>query len=72
MLLATNQAMHSSVEAVGRVLRLAGADAVLSAHPVQRCFRDLHAADQHLPFSAGRDQAFARHRFGISQPTALL
>lgn len=72
MLLATNQAMHSGVDAVERVCRLAGADAVFSAHPLQRCFRDIHAADQHLLFSPVRDQAFAKVRFGIDQLTFLL
>jgi alkylation response protein AidB-like acyl-CoA dehydrogenase len=69
MLLATNQAMRSGVDAVDRVQRLAGAEAVLSANPLQRCFRDIRAAGQHILFSAARDQAFSKVRFGISQPT---
>jgi hypothetical protein len=72
MVLATNQAMRGGVQAIERVFRLAGADAVFSAHPLQRSLCDMHAADQHLLFSAGRDQAFAKVRFGINQHTFLL
>jgi len=72
VLLAASQAVRASVEAVGRVFRLAGAEAVFAHHPLQRCFRDVHTAAQHILFSAGRDQAFARVRLGIDQPTFLI
>jgi alkylation response protein AidB-like acyl-CoA dehydrogenase len=72
MLLATNQAMRAGTQAVDSVFRLAGAGAVLSGQPLQRCFRDIHTGDQHILFSAGRDQAFARVRFGIDQPTFMI
>jgi alkylation response protein AidB-like acyl-CoA dehydrogenase len=71
-LLAASQAVRASVEAVDRVFRLAGAEAVYAGHPLQRCFRDVHTAAQHILFSAGRDQAFARVRLGIDQPTFLI
>jgi hypothetical protein len=54
------------------VFRLAGADAVFACHPLQRCFRDIHAAGQHILFSAGRDQAFAKVRLDLDQPTYLI
>ena len=41
VLLAANQAMRAATEAVDRVFRLAGADAVYARHPLQRCFRDI-------------------------------
>jgi alkylation response protein AidB-like acyl-CoA dehydrogenase len=69
MLLACSQAMRAAVKAVDRVMYLVGADAVMSDQPLQRCFRDLHAANQHIIFSAPRDQAYAKLRFGIDQPT---
>jgi indole-3-acetate monooxygenase len=72
VLLAANQAMRAATEAVDRVFRLAGADAVYARHPLQRCFRDIHAAGQHILFSAGREQAYAKVRLGISQPTFLI
>lgn len=51
---------------------LAGADGVFARHPLQRCLRDIHAAGQHILFSNGRDQAFAKVRLGIDQPTYLI
>jgi len=72
VLLAANQAVRAGTEAVDRVFRLAGADAVYAHHPLQRCFRDIHTAGQHILFSAGRDQAYAKVRLGIGQPTFLI
>ena len=72
VLLAANQAMRAATEAVDRVFRLAGADAVYAHHPLQRCFRDIHTAGQHILFGAGRDQAYAKVRLGIGQPTFLI
>ena len=54
------------------MFRLAGADAVYAHHPLQRCFRDIHTAGQHILFSTGRDQAYAKVRLGIDQPTFLI
>jgi indole-3-acetate monooxygenase len=72
VLLAANQAVRAGTEAVDRVFRLAGADAVFAGHPLERCFRDIHAAGQHILFSGVRDQAFARVRLGLDQPTHLI
>jgi alkylation response protein AidB-like acyl-CoA dehydrogenase len=72
VLLAANQAVRAGTEAVDRVFRLAGADAVFASHTLQRCFRDIHAAGQHILFSGSRDQAFARVRLGLDQPTYLI
>lgn len=71
-MLAANQAMRAGTEAVDRVFHLAGAEAVYAHHPLQRCFRDVHTAGQHILFSTGRDQAFAKVRLGIDQPTYLI
>jgi indole-3-acetate monooxygenase len=71
-LLAANQAVRAATEAVDRVFRLAGAGAVYADHPLQRCFRDVHAAGQHILFSAGREQAYAKVRLGIDQPAFLI
>jgi len=72
VLLAANQAVRAGVEAVDRVFHLAGAEAVFAHHPLQRCFSDIHTAGQHILFSASRDQAFAKVRLGIDQPTYLI
>ncbi|HXW34854.1 MAG TPA: acyl-CoA dehydrogenase family protein [Acidimicrobiales bacterium] len=72
LVLAANQAMRAGVEAVECLFRLAGASAVFSDDPLQRCFRDLHAGNQHIIFSTNRDKAFSKLRFGIDQPTYLI
>ncbi len=71
-LLAASQAVRAATEAVGRVFRLAGAGAVYTQHPLQRCFRDVHVAGQHILFSSGREQAYAKVRLGIDQPPFLI
>jgi len=72
VLLAANQTVRAAIDAVDRVFPLAGADAVLASNSLQRCFRDIHAAGQHILFSSGRDQAYAKVRLGIDQPTYLI
>jgi hypothetical protein len=71
-LLAANQAMHAGVESVGRVFPLAGSGVVYDDQVLQRCWRDIHTANQHIIFSAGRDQAFAKLQMGVEQPTFLI
>lgn len=72
VLLAANQAVRGGVDAVTRVFHLAGAGAVFTGPPLERCFRDIHTAAQHILFSSSRDQAFAKVRLGIDQPTYLI
>jgi len=43
-----------------------------SGAKIARCFRDIHAAGQHILFSSGRDQAYAKVHLGIDQPTYLI
>jgi indole-3-acetate monooxygenase len=63
--LATCHAMRTAVDAVDSLYRLAGADVVFTGHPMERCFRDLHAGSQHIIYSAAREQQFARIRLGL-------
>lgn len=72
MLLAANQAMRAAVTAVDAVFRLAGAGVVYDDQVLQRCWRDIHTASQHIIFSAGRNLAFAKLRFGVEQPAFLI
>jgi alkylation response protein AidB-like acyl-CoA dehydrogenase len=70
VMLASNQAMHAAVNAVDTVFGFAGAGAVYTGHPLERCFRDIHTANQHIAFSSDGPRAYARTRFGIDdQPT---
>jgi len=58
MTLAAQQAMDAALTAVDTVHRLAGGSVVFEDHPLGRCFRDLHAAAQHVFFSG---ELFAEH-----------
>jgi alkylation response protein AidB-like acyl-CoA dehydrogenase len=72
MALAASQAMRAGVEAVDTLFRLCGAEAVYAGRPLQRCFRDLHTADQHILFASNRERVFAKLQFGIDQPSYLI
>ena len=67
--LATQQAVRSAVDCVDRMFNATGASAVHSSHPLQRCFRDVHTAKQHIFFSDAALHRFAKSRLGIDQPT---
>jgi indole-3-acetate monooxygenase len=66
--LAGCHAMRASLESVDSLYRLAGAEAVYTGHPLERCFRDLHAGSQHIIFSTAREQEYPRIRLGIDAP----
>jgi alkylation response protein AidB-like acyl-CoA dehydrogenase len=70
--LSAHQAMRAAVEAVDCVFHASGAGAVHASHPLQRCFRDLHTANQHAYFSNAPLQRYAKSRFGIDQPTFMM
>jgi indole-3-acetate monooxygenase len=70
-LLATLQAMRAAKNAVTTAYTYAGATAVYTDHPLQRCFRDLHVAAQHVAFSPTAIKRYARTRLAIDQPTYL-
>ncbi len=70
--LAAQEAMRAAVKATDVALSLAGASAVRTTHPLQRCFRDLHTANQHAYFSPAALKRYANTRFGLPQPTFML
>lgn len=70
--LATQQAVRASVAAVDAVIRLAGAGAIYSDQPLQRCFRDLHAIDAHTFVSPDVVTRYAKHVLGVPQADLLL
>jgi indole-3-acetate monooxygenase len=67
--LATCHAMRTAVEAVDSLYRLSGAEAVFTGHPIERCFRDVHAGSQHIIYSATQEQQFARVQLGLDPAT---
>jgi alkylation response protein AidB-like acyl-CoA dehydrogenase len=58
VMLAGQQTMDVAVAAVDRAFAVAGASAVYASHPLQRCFRDIHTANQHIAFAG---QSFSAH-----------
>lgn len=70
--LAAQQAMRAAREAVDVAFDLTGASAVHATHPLQRSFRDLHTASQHVYFSTAALKRYANTRFGIAQPTFMV
>jgi indole-3-acetate monooxygenase len=70
--LAAQGAMGAALEAVDVAFAMAGASAVRSDHPLERCFRDVNTVRQHAYFSTGALQRFAKTRFGIDQPTFMM
>ena len=64
--LASQHAMHAAVDAVDLAFTSAGAGAVYTGHPLERCFRDIHTANQHIAFSGEGFRSYARRRFGLS------
>lgn len=71
-LLAAQQAMRASVDAVDTAFGFGGAGALRMDNPLQRCFRDVHAAAQHIYFSPTSAKRYAKTRLGIDQPTCWL
>ncbi len=70
--LAAQQAMRAARQAVDATFDLTGASAVHATHPLQRCFRDLHTASQHVYFSPAAMKRYANTRFNIVQPSHLI
>ncbi|WP_374022763.1 acyl-CoA dehydrogenase family protein [Mycobacterium sp. HNNTM2301] len=70
--LAAQQAMRAARQAVDTAFGLTGAGAVQAGHPLQRCFRDLHTAGQHVYFSPAALKRYAGTRLGIAEPTHLM
>lgn len=60
---AGQQVMRAAIEAVDVCFMLAGSGAVYDHHPLQRCFRDVHTARQHIAFNPDGFKSFARSRF---------
>jgi indole-3-acetate monooxygenase len=69
-LLSVHQAMWAALAATDSAFSYAGAAALRLDHPVQRCFRDLHAASQHTLFTPASAKRYARARLGLAQDTS--
>ena len=67
--LALRHSVLAATDAVDMAFTAAGAGAVYDDHPLQRCFRDLHTAAQHVMFNADWMKGWARDRFAAVAST---
>ena len=66
--LAALNADRAALAAVDAVFPFAGSSAVYSGEPLQRCFRDLHTAGQHIFVGADAWKRWTKLRLGIDEP----
>jgi alkylation response protein AidB-like acyl-CoA dehydrogenase len=65
-------ATEHCVAAVDLLYRLAGSSAMFQSSPLERCFRDLHTAAQHLQVQEGRWETTGRVLMGLDLASPLL
>jgi alkylation response protein AidB-like acyl-CoA dehydrogenase len=70
--LATTHATRSAVDAVDRMYHLAGGTSVYLSSPLQRCFRDVHVACQHMMVSQSTLELTGRLFLGLETDASLL
>jgi alkylation response protein AidB-like acyl-CoA dehydrogenase len=68
---ATQHAFDVGRDVVSRAFHAAGSAALFDHSPLQRCLRDLHAAGQHIAFSADSRERLSRAWLGLPVPPAL-
>lgn len=69
VLLAAHTFVRLAVGAVDMVFSLAGASALYSTSPLQRCFRDIHAVGQHVLFGPETLKKISRVSLGNPLPS---
>lgn len=70
--LATTHATRASADAVDLMYHLAGGTSVYRKSPLQRIFRDVHVATQHMMVSASTLELTGRLLLGLETDTAML
>ena len=70
--LATTHAVRSCAGAVDRMYHLAGGSSVYAASPLQRIFRDVHVATQHMMVAPATLELTGRLFLGLETETSLL
>jgi alkylation response protein AidB-like acyl-CoA dehydrogenase len=63
--LAAAYAVQAATRAVDRMYEAGGGSALYETSPLQRQFRDIHAATQHIMVAAGIRELVGRHRLGL-------
>ena len=70
--LATTHAVRASADVVDRMYELGGGSSVYSSSRLQRCFRDVHVATQHIMVAPSTLETVGRLYFGLEANTAML
>jgi alkylation response protein AidB-like acyl-CoA dehydrogenase len=70
--LASLAAVEGGLAVVDSLYRLAGATAIFQPSPLERCWRDLHTAAQHLQVQHGRWETAGRILFGLDPASPLV
>jgi alkylation response protein AidB-like acyl-CoA dehydrogenase len=70
--LAASHAVASSTRAVDRMYEAGGGTALYESSPLQRHFRDIHAATQHVMVAPGIRELVGRHLVGLAIDPAQL
>lgn len=65
-------AMTVAQEVVDRAFHGCGASTLYESHPLQRCFRDIHAAGQHVAFGQEALKRLGRCELGLPVPDFLI
>lgn len=70
--LAASHATTQAAAVVDRMYEAAGGSAIYASSPLQRCFRDIHAATQHAMVAAGSWELAGRVLLGLDTDVAML
>ncbi len=70
--LASLTAVENSATAVDGLYRLAGSTAIFQSSPLERCWRDVHTAAQHLQVQYGRWETAGRVLFGLDPASPIV
>src|SRR5262249_15584022 len=65
-------AVEQSVAAADSLYRLAGTSAIFQSAPLERCWRDIHTAAQHVQVQDGRWETAGRVLLGLEPGSPLL
>ena len=72
LMAAVHHAMNVAVEVVTTAFHAGGASVLYDHQPLQRCFRDAHAARQHVLFGQEATKRLGRMELGLPVPDFLL
>jgi alkylation response protein AidB-like acyl-CoA dehydrogenase len=61
-------AVHACKQAVDLVFEAAGAGGVYRGEPLERCFRDMHTAAQHIIIHESRYEVIGQYHLTKDQP----